>query len=169
MNGLFSVSKNEVICSLYAPVNGKVVPQSEIPDEVFSAGMLGEGIGIIPSDGSFVSPVKGTVVDITPTLHAYSLLSDEGAEILLHIGIDTVELKGKGFENLVNVGDRVDVGTPLAKVDLGVIRNEGYSTVTAVIIINSDSLSQITTFVGDSKASKSEIFKCVMKKESHKS
>ncbi len=169
MNGLFSVSKNEVICSLYAPVNGKAIPQSEIPDEVFSTGMLGEGIGIIPSDGNFVSPVKGTVVDITPTLHAYSLLSDDGAEILLHIGIDTVELKGKGFENLVNVGDRIDVGTPLAKVDLNMIQTEGYSTTTALIIINSDVLSQITTFIGKSKASESEIFKCVIKKEADKS
>ncbi len=164
MNGLFSVSKNEVICSLYAPVNGKAVPQSEIPDEVFSAGMLGEGIGIVPSDGSFVSPVKGTVVDITPTLHAYSLLSDDGAEILLHIGIDTVELKGRGFENLVSVGDRIDVGTPLANVDLNIIKKEGYSTTTALIIINSDAVSQITTFLGESKAGKNEIFKCVIKK-----
>lgn len=168
MNGLFSVSKNEVICSLHAPVNGKAIPESEIPDEVFSAGMLGEGIGIVPSDGRFVSPVKGTVVDITPTLHAYSLLSDDGAEILLHIGIDTVELKGRGFEKLVNVGDRIDVGTPLANVDLDLITKEGYSTITALVIINSDGLSQITTFIGDSSAGKTEIFKCVIKKASSK-
>ena len=168
MNGLFSVSKNEVICSLYAPVNGKAIPMSEIPDEVFSEGMLGEGIGIVPNDGRFVSPVKGTVIDITPTLHAYSLLSDDGAEILLHIGIDTVEMKGNGFEKLVEIGDKIDVGTPLAKVDLELVADEGYSTTSVIVIINPDALSQITTFVGESKAGKTEIFKCVLKKQSNK-
>ncbi len=164
MNGLFSVSKDEVICSLYAPVNGTVIPQSEIPDEVFSTGMLGEGIGIIPDDGYFVSPVKGTVVDITPTLHAYSLLSDDGAEILLHIGIDTVELKGKGFESFVKTGQKIDVGTPLAKVNLDIIKKEGFSNVTAMIIINPDILSQLTIFEGECSASKSEIIKFVINK-----
>ena len=164
MNGLFSVSKNEVICSLYAPVSGTVIQQSDIPDEVFSSGMLGEGIGILPSDGHFVSPVKGTVIDITPTLHAYSLLSDDGAEILVHIGIDTVELKGKGFEKLVDVGDRIDVGTPIASVDLNIIDKEGYSRVSPIIIINSDMLSQITSFLGECDTAKTEVLKCVMKR-----
>lgn len=164
MNGLFSVSKNEVICSLVAPVSGRVIPQSEIPDEVFASGMLGEGIGIIPSDGYFVSPVKGKVIDVTPTFHAYSLLSDDGAEILLHIGIDTVELKGKGFENLVKNGDKIDVGTPLAKVNLDLIKKAGYSDVTALIIINTDILSQVTAFEGECEASKTEVFKFVAPK-----
>ena len=163
MNGLFSVNKNEVICSLYAPVSGTVIQQIDIPDEVFSSGMLGEGIGIIPSEGRFVSPVKGTVIDITPTLHAYSILSDEGAEILIHIGIDTVELKGKGFKNLVNVGDKVNVGTPIANVDLNIIDKEGYPRTTAVIIINSGALSQLTSFLGECNLAKSEVLKCVMK------
>ena len=166
MNGLFSVSKNEVICSLYAPVSGTVIQQMDIPDEVFSSGMLGEGIGIIPNEGRFVSPVKGTVIDITPTLHAYSILSDDGAEILIHIGIDTVELKGKGFKNLVNIGDKVDVGTPIANVELDVIDMEGYPRTTAIIIINSDVLSQLTSFLGECNSGKSEVLKCVIKRAS---
>ena len=164
MNGLFSVSKGQAISSIIAPVNGKVIPQSEIPDEAFASGMLGEGIGIIPSDGYFLSPVNGKVIDVTPTRHAYSLLSDDGAEILLHIGIDTVELKGKGFESLVSSGDKIKVGTPIARVDLDVIKNAGYSNVIALIIINTDVLSQLTVFEGECKASRTEIFKFVVDK-----
>lgn len=164
-DGLFSVGKNEKLCTVFAPVNGRVIPQGEIPDEVFSTGMLGEGIGIIPEDGEFFSPISGKVIDVTPTLHAYSLLSDDGAEILLHIGIDTVELKGRGFKSLVKTGDRVEVGSPLARADLDLIRKEGYSTVLAMIIINPDMLSQITTFEGKCKAFESEILKYVVNKK----
>lgn len=163
MNGLFSVSKNETLGTLFAPVSGKVIPQSEIPDEVFASGLLGEGFGIIPSEGEVVSPVKGTVIDVTPTLHAYSILSDDGAEILIHIGIDTVELKGNGFENLVKNGDKIKVGTPLVRVDLDLIKSQGYSDVVAIVIINDTLLSQITVFEGDCKKSKSEVFKYVIK------
>lgn len=165
MNGLFSVSKNEKLVSLFAPVSGRVIARERIPDEAFASGILGEGLGIIPSSGEFRSPVKGTVIDVTPTLHAYSILSDDGAEILLHIGIDTVEMKGRGFEALVKAGDRVEVGSLLGNADLNLIRAEGYSTVTAVIIINTDILTQVTVFEGECKASESEIFKYVMRKE----
>lgn len=163
MNGLFSVSKNETLGTLFAPVSGKVISQSEIKDEVFASGLLGEGFGIIPSEGEIVSPVNGTVIDVTPTLHAYSILSDDGAEILIHIGIDTVELKGKGFENLVSAGDKLSVGTPLAKVNLDLIKSKGYDDTIAVVIINDSVLSQITVFEGDCKKSKSEVFKYVIK------
>ena len=122
MDGLFSVNKNETLGTLFAPVNGRGIPQSKIPDEVFATGILGEGFGIIPSSGDVASPVNGTVIDVTPTLHAYSILSDDGAEILIHIGIDTVELKGNGFKNLVKTGDKISVGTPLAEVDLDLLK-----------------------------------------------
>lgn len=165
MNGLFSVSKNEKLVSLFAPVSGRVIAREEIPDEAFASGILGEGLGIVPRSGELRSPVKGTVIDVTPTLHAYSILSDDGAEILLHIGIDTVEMKGKGFEAFVKAGDRVEVGALLGNADLNLIRTEGYSTVIAVIIINSEVLSQATVFEGECKVSESEIFKYVMRKE----
>lgn len=152
MKGLFSVKKGEKLAEIIAPVNGTIIPESDIPDVAFASGMLGHGFGIIPSDGEFYSPVNGTVIDVTPTKHAYSIKSDEGAELLIHIGIDTVELKGDGFISEVARGDKIKVGTPLAHVELDKIRTKNLSPITAVIIINHDALSQITVFEGKCKA-----------------
>lgn len=161
MKGLFSVKKGEKLAELIAPVNGTVIPESDIPDVAFASGMLGHGFGIIPSDGEFYSPINGVVIDVTPTKHAYSIKSDEGAEILIHIGIDTVELKGKGFISEVARGDKISVGTPLAHVELDTVNSRGLSTITAVIIINHDELSQITVFEGICKAKETTVMSYV--------
>lgn len=121
---------------LIAPVNGTTVSLEDLPDPAFAEGMLGDGIAIDPADGRFCSPCKGEIVGVTDTAHAYNILTDDGLELLLHIGIDTVELKGRGFSPKVKSGDRVEVGDLLAEVDLTILCEGGYSTLTPLIITN---------------------------------
>ena len=99
---------------------------------------MGKGVAIIPVDGKVVSPINGTVQTIFKTKHAIGLLSDEGVEVLIHIGMDTVQLNGEHFTAYIKDGDRVKVGDPLVDVDLEAVRAKGYETVTPVIITNSD-------------------------------
>ena len=108
--------------AIAAPFSGKLVPLSDVPDETFASGVLGEGIAIEPSDGLFCSPVDGTVETIAETKHAIGFAADNGLEILVHVGLETVSLKGEGFEVLVKEGDRVKAGQPVARVDLALIR-----------------------------------------------
>ena len=122
--------------NICAPVKGRLVPLSEVNDPTFAEEILGKGAAIIPEDGHFVSPIKGTVQTVFGTKHAMGLLSDTGVEVLLHVGLDTVKLNGKYYEALVKDGDKVDVGTPILKVDLDGVKSEGYDVITPVIITN---------------------------------
>ena len=117
-----------------APFSGTLVPLSEVPDETFASGVLGEGIAIEPSDGLFCSPVDGTVKTIAETKHAIGFAADNGLEILVHVGLETVSLNGEGFEILVKEGDRVKAGQPVAKADLALIRERGLKTITSMVL-----------------------------------
>ena len=117
-----------------APFSGTLVPLSEVPDETFASGVLGEGIAIEPSDGLFCSPVDGTVETIAETKHAIGFTADNGLEILVHVGLETVSLNGEGFEILVKEGDRVKAGQPVAKADLALIRERGLKTITSIVL-----------------------------------
>lgn len=117
-----------------APFSGTLVPLSEVPDETFASGVLGEGIAIEPSDGLFCSPVDGTVETIAETKHAIGFAADNGLEILVHVGLETVSLNGEGFEILVKEGDRVKAGQPVAKADLALIREWGLKTITSIVL-----------------------------------
>ena len=117
-----------------APFSGTLVPLSEVPDETFASGVLGEGIAIEPSDGLFCSPVDGTVEIIAETKHAIGFAADNGLEILVHVGLETVSLNGEGFEILVKEGDRVKAGQPVAKADLALIRERGLKTITSIVL-----------------------------------
>ena len=117
-----------------APFSGKLVPLSEVPDETFASGILGEGIAIEPSDGLFCSPVDGTVETIAETKHAIGFAADNDLEILVHVGLETVSLKGEGFEIFVKEGDKVKAGQPVAKVDLGLIRSRSLKTITSIVL-----------------------------------
>lgn len=117
-----------------APFSGALVPLSEVPDETFASGVLGEGIAIEPSDGLFCSPVDGTVETIAETKHAIGFAADNGLEILVHVGLETVSLNGEGFEILVKEGDRVKAGQPVAKADLALIRERGLKTITSIVL-----------------------------------
>ena len=117
-----------------APFSGTLVPLNEVPDETFASGVLGEGIAVEPSDGLFCSPVDGTVETIAETKHAIGFAADNGLEILVHVGLETVSLNGEGFEILVKEGDRVKAGQPVAKADLALIRERGLKTITSIVL-----------------------------------
>lgn len=122
--------------SLYAVASGKLLPLSAVPDEAFASGLLGDGYAIDPTDGIVYSPVAGRIAQVTEGLHAYTIESEDGLDILVHIGIDTVELRGKPFSPQVTAGDTVSVGDVLAHVDLAQIRGAGYSPMIPVLIAN---------------------------------
>lgn len=120
----------------FAPLKGEVVPITEVPDEVFSDKMMGDGFAIIPEEGLIVAPVDGKIINLFPTKHALGILSDGGREILIHVGIGTVNLKGQGFETLVAENDRIVKGQPLLKVDLNYMKNNATSTITPIVFMN---------------------------------
>ncbi|MFJ4295629.1 beta-glucoside-specific PTS transporter subunit IIABC [Curtobacterium sp. NPDC089689] len=127
-----------------APVAGRMIALERVPDQVFASGTLGGGFGVVPDDGHFVAPVSGTVVAVFPSGHAYGLKTDDGMEVLIHIGIDTVQLEGRGFTSLVDAGQRVTVGGPLAEVDLAAVKGAGFDTTTIVVVTNSSEYSSLT-------------------------
>ena len=124
--------------TITSPLAGEVKELSQATDPVFAQGLMGRGVVIVPSQGELVSPVNGRVTVFFPTKHAIGILSDEGVEILMHIGMDTVKLEGKGFEGYVSQGDKVKVGDKLISFDIDMIKKAGYVTETPVIITNSD-------------------------------
>lgn len=121
-----------------APFEGEVVELSAVPDETFASKLMGEGVAITPSSGKLFAPFDGVVTSIFKTKHAIGLTSDSGVELLIHIGIDTVELEGKGFELSVQEGDSIRRGQQLMEVDLDYITSQGYATITPVIVTNSN-------------------------------
>ena len=126
-----------------SPLDGTAVAISEVPDPVFAGGVMGPGVAIEPTGDTVYAPGAGTVVAAQPTGHAFGLQLDNGAEILIHVGIDTVNLKGEGFDVKVANGDRVDVGTPLVVFDRAVIENAGYPLITPVIVLNADAFETV--------------------------
>ena len=119
---------------ILAPAAGQAVPLEEVPDPVFSQKIIGDGIAVIPEDGRIVSPVTGEVVSVADTLHAYGFRTEEGLEILIHIGLETVALKGACFKALVKVGDKVQAGDPIAEVDLRFLEEKGISPITPILL-----------------------------------
>ena len=128
---------------LLAVCNGKAIPLRDVPDEVFSSEMLGKGFAVEPADGLFYSPVNGTLQSIAESKHAYTILSEDGHDILVHIGVDTVELKGEGFEPKVSEGQSLRAGDLLASADLEIIRKKDFPTVTSVIVTDSENIESI--------------------------
>ena len=123
---------------LYAVATGEILSLASVPDQAFASGLLGEGYAIDPMEGVIFAPVSGRVAQVTEGRHAYRIESEDGLDILVHIGVDTVELSGKPFTPKVKPGDRVEVGDVLAEVDLDCIRKAGYSAITPVLITNVD-------------------------------
>lgn len=127
-----------------SPLTGRIVPLSEVPDAAFSSEALGKGIAIEPTIGEVSSPVNGRVVTIFPTGHAIGIETEDGAEILIHIGLDTVKLDGKGFNALVETGDTVTAGQKLITFDIELIKEAGYPVVTPIVITNTANYKEIT-------------------------
>ena len=140
-----------------APLSGKVIALSEVPDEVFSQKVLGDGAAIIPEDGKIVSPVNGEVSTVSETLHAYGFTSDDGLEILVHVGIDSVALKGAGFTAHVKEGDKVKAGDLVAEVDLDVLKKNNIPTITPVLVCDGADELVMTAATGSVAAGKSVV------------
>lgn len=131
-----------------APMAGQVVSLDDVSDRVFASRALGEGVGIVPENGTVVSPVAGTLLTVASTGHAFGIKTDDGVEVLIHVGIDTVRLDGEGFTVVVEKGQQVSVGDPLATVDLDVVRKAGYDTTTMVVVPNTATLASVTPSTG---------------------
>ena len=131
--------KNKIEC-LIAPCTGKTIPLSVVPDEVFAAGILGEGIAIEPSEGHFFAPVDGVVSSVADTRHAYTILSDGGVDVLVHIGVDTVGLAGEGFVSHVSADQRVQRGQLMAEANIDLIRSRGLSAVCSVVVTDPEKI-----------------------------
>lgn len=131
--------REEVIVS---PLTGNVRSLENVPDPVFAQKMMGDGLAIEPTDGVVVSPIHGEVVQVFPTKHAVGLRSDQGLEILIHVGIDTVHMQGEGFEAYVKVGDRVKAGDLLLSFDLTLVQQKAKSSLTPVVITNGEVVNE---------------------------
>lgn len=134
--------KSKVVIS--APVQGKPVSLSQVNDPTFSEEMLGKGMAIIPEVGEIYAPADGEISLMFDTFHAVSMTTDEGVEILIHVGLDTVNRNGHGFKNHVFTGEKVKKGDLLLSVDLETLKEEGYDMITPVVICNTDEFKEVT-------------------------
>ncbi len=153
--------KNQEILS---PVSGKVIDLSKVPDEVFSQRLAGDGVAVEPTSTEIVAPADGVLTLIFNTNHAFALTLKNGVELLIHIGIDTVALNGKGFTRLAEQGTKVKAGTPIVRVDKDFIEKSGYSLVTLALITNTDIVKDINGAVGETaEAGKTPVIEYKMK------
>lgn len=129
---------------LLAPQNGLLTDITSLPDPVFAEKMLGDGFAVKPSDGNIYAPASGTIIEIHDSLHAYGIETDDGLQLLVHIGINTVELNGEGFNAKVKKGDKIKAGDLLAYANLELIESRGYPTYTIVLITNTDVLKSMS-------------------------
>lgn len=151
-------SKTETgLKSILAPLSGQAIPLEQVPDDVFAQKILGDGIAIIPTDGKIYAPVDGEIATVAETLHAYGFASEDGLEILVHVGLDSVKLKGEGFTSHVQVGDKVKAGQLVAEVDLKYLISQGISVITPVVICEGAEDAALNTAAGDVKARKTKV------------
>lgn len=133
---------------LYAPITGNYIPLEEIPDEVFSQGILGPGCGIEPEEALVVAPCNGTISTVAETKHAVGITAEDGAELLIHVGMDTVDMNGSGFTVKVREGQKVVCGQPLLTFDFARIKAAGHPATTAFIVTNADDVGQVVFETG---------------------
>ena len=142
---------------LLVPADGDAVPLSDVPDDVFSSGMLGIGAAVLPDTGTVYAPMSGKIESVSDSRHAYTLISADGIELMVHIGIDTVSLKGKGFFPMVAEGETVRAGDVLAKVDLELLKRKKLHTHVVVLITNPDATTAFTVRTNKGLGGKSEL------------
>lgn len=129
--------------SVVAPLSGTIKSLEEVPDPVFSQKMMGDGIAIVPDNGKVVSPVDGEIMQLFPTKHAVGIKAANGAELLIHIGLETVSMKGEGFEAHVSEGSKVQAGDPLITFDVSLVEEKAKSTITPIILTNGDDMGEL--------------------------
>lgn len=144
MFGFFK-KKNNNTFELKSAISGKSIPLSEVPDQVFAQKMAGDGIAIDPTGDVVVAPCDGKLTLVFKTKHAFALTLDNGVELLVHIGIETVSLNGEGFEQLAEQGTKVKAGTPIIKIDRELIKSKGLSLITPILITNPDAVKTLNT------------------------
>ncbi|MGN1409508.1 MAG: PTS glucose transporter subunit IIA [Eubacteriales bacterium] len=132
-----------------SPVSGECVPLEDVKDEAFASKLCGDGIAVIPSENVFRSPVDGVLTGIAESKHAYTITSDDGLEVLVHIGIDTVELRGEGFTPKVSVGEKLKAGDVLCEADISFIKSKGYDTTSPAVISNIEELKSFRFRTGN--------------------
>lgn len=133
---------------LGAPAKGKAVALKEVNDPTFAEEMLGKGVAVIPSEGKIYAPADGEVTMVFDTLHAVSITTDFGAEVLIHVGLDTVKLKGEGFTGHVEAGTKVKKGDLLLEVDLEKVKAAGYDVITPMLVCNTDEFASVEGAAG---------------------
>lgn len=161
IKSFFNKKKKVTEESIIAPLTGRLLNLEEVPDPVFSQKLMGEGMAIEPTEGTIVAPIDGQVIQIFHTKHAIGLRSAAtGIELLIHIGLETVNMKGEGFEVHVNEGQKVQVGDKLITANLSLIKEKAASTITPIIITNSDIVDKIdkATTTDDVLKGSSQIF-----------
>ncbi len=126
-----------------SPMKGKILDLTEVPDALFAEKMIGDGFAVEPSEGYVVSPVTGEIAHIFETNHALAIITESGLEVLIHIGIDTVKMEGRGFTRLSEIGQKVEKGTPLMKFDLELVKKEAKSSITEVVVTNMDKVKDM--------------------------
>lgn len=143
LNALSAKDSNNENIEILSPLSGEVIPVTEVNDPTFSQEMLGRGVAIKPSAGLVASPINGEVSTVFDTLHAIGLTSSDGVEMLIHIGMDTVKLKGEHFSAVVKTGDAVKIGDELIHFDMEALKDKGIDLTTPVIICNPDDYKEI--------------------------
>lgn len=138
----FGIGKKKEI-TIAAPVSGQIQPLSSLKDETFRSGILGPGIAIVPDGGRITAPAGGTLDQMFDTGHAFSMTSSSGAELLVHVGLDTVRLKGKYFTKIKATGDSVKTGEPMIEFEETAVRGEGYDTSIVIVVLNQDHFKRI--------------------------
>jgi sugar PTS system EIIA component len=136
--------KKETTVSILSPITGKVVNIEDVPDQVFSQKMIGDGIAIEPTEGVVVAPMDGEIVQIFPTKHAIGIRGKDGLEILIHIGMETVAMAGEGFKGHVVQGDQVKTGDTLVTFDLNLVKEKAESIISPVVITNFETVASLT-------------------------
>lgn len=129
---MFNFFKKEEF-KIVAPISGELIPLAQVPDQVFSAKMMGDGFAVIPSSNTVVAPLSGTLESVFPTGHAVGIKTKDGIECIVHIGLDTVELNGEGFKTLVSQGGKIKAGQPMIEFDKEALEAKGYNVVTMVV------------------------------------
>lgn len=160
---LFKAKKD--MFQITAPITGKAVPLTEVPDEAFAGGHMGRGIAIEPSVGKLIAPFDAVVAHVIHTNHAVILEHASGLQLLVHIGINTVAMKGEGFKGYVQIGDEVKAGQTLVEFDIEAIRAAGYPLITPVIIANEDeSVAELEVLQGTVTAGQDPVIQAVLAK-----
>ncbi len=156
---MFNFFKKEKSVEIIAPMTGTIIDIEDVPDKVFSEKMVGDGLGIEPTEGVVTAPFDGEIVSLFPTNHAIGLRTKGGLELLIHVGLDTVDLKGEGFERLVEENQKVKKGDILLKFDIDYIKAQGKQVISPIIITNMDIVKDLDKFNGKIEKGKDILMK----------